>query len=85
MCILLRKNYKSYYTVHTLGFDDGNVAPVTRPRILATSPVSCTAASGDRPLLTKPKARRAACAKTGAAPAAPTAAPANCPPPILGP
>ena len=75
----------SYLNYNTLGFDNGNVAPVTRPRILAQRPVSCTAANEDRPTLTKPKAKRAACAKTGAAPAAPTAAPANWPPPILGP
>lgn len=69
----------------TLNFDVDKVAPVTRPKILAARPLSCTAANGDKPLLTKPRANSAACAKIGAAPVALAAAPANWPPPMLGP
>lgn len=80
-------HYNNNFTIIiiTLYFENGNAVPVTRPKILAARPLSCTAANGDKPLLTRPMAKRAACAKTGAAPAAPTAAPANWPPPILGP
>lgn len=71
------KEEKDYIFNYTLDFDAGKVAPVTRPKILAARPLSCTAAKGDNPLLTKPKANSAACAKIGAAPVALAAAPAN--------